>query len=113
MSERERERGREREKEGEGERERERERMDPEWLKSAKTRCLLYTYTVMTLEINRAWLLAANVGLRIGGGPHSTLDSILASHPAVPGLIPGIPEIFDVAKVNRQRCCLEQWTAEA
>ena len=47
------------------------------------------------------------------GGPHSTMDSILPSHPAAPGLIQGIPEIFDVAEVNRQRCCLKQWTAEA
>ena len=29
----------------------------------------------------------------MGGGPHSTVDSILASRPAGPGLI-GIPKIF-------------------
>ena len=57
------------------------------------------------------------------------MDSILASHPAAPGWIPGIPEVFtekffregkncldeksvDVAQVNRQHWCLEQWTAE-
>ena len=45
------------------------------------------------------------------GGPHSTLDSVLASHPAALGSNPGIPEIFprnisflrkivDVAEVN-------------
>ena len=27
-------------------------------------------------------------------GPHSTMDSALASHPAAPGLIPGIPKNF-------------------
>ena len=41
------------------------------------------------------------------GGLYSTMDSVLASQPAAPGLIPG------VAKVNPWRCCLEQWTAEA
>ena len=52
------------------------------------------------------------------GGQHSTMDSVLASHPAASGLIPSIPDFvlgkkFDVAEVYRQRCCLEQWTAEA
>ena len=28
------------------------------------------------------------------GGPHSTVDSILASHPAAPGSILGVPKIF-------------------
>ena len=58
------------------------------------------------------------------------MDGVLALHPAAPGSIPGIPKKFsnkcfqkgknclnekivDVAKVNRQHCCLEQWTAEA
>ena len=35
-----------------------------------------------------------------GGGPHSTMDSILASHPTAPGSIPGIPKIFYVAEIN-------------
>ena len=35
------------------------------------------------------------------------MDSVVALHPAAPGLIPGI------AEVNRRHCCLEQWTAEA
>ena len=50
-----------------------------------------------------------------GGGrvAHSTRDSVLASHPAAPGSNPGVPEIFDVAKVNRWHYCLEEWTAEA
>ena len=29
-----------------------------------------------------------------GGGPHSTLDSVLASYPAAPGSNPGVPKIF-------------------
>ena len=53
------------------------------------------------------------------------MDSILASHPAAPGLIPGISKVFskkffregkncldekivNVDKVNQQHCCLEQ-----
>ena len=61
---------------------------------------------------------------------NSTMGSILASPPAAPGSIPGIPEVFskkflregknclnekivDVAKVKQLHCCLEQWTAEA
>ena len=32
--------------------------------------------------------------MSIQGGPHSTLDIILASHPAAPGSNPGIPEFF-------------------
>ena len=51
-------------------------------------------------------------------GPHSTMDSVLPSHPAAPGSNPGVSEIFlrkivDVTKVNRRHCCLEKWTAEA
>ena len=63
-------------------------------------------------------------------GPDSFMDSILASHPAAPGSIPNITKVFsekffregkncldekivDVAKVNRQYRCFEQWTAEA
>ena len=47
------------------------------------------------------------------------MDSILASHPVAPGSNPGVPQknsgkkIVNVAKVNRQYCCLEQWTTEA
>ena len=47
------------------------------------------------------------------GGPHSTVDSILASHPAAPGSILGVPKIFseiislgkilDVVEIYRQR----------
>ena len=60
------------------------------------------------------------------GGPQSTIDGILASYPVALGSIPGIPEIFsekffrekivevaEVAKVYRQCCYLDQWTAEA
>jgi hypothetical protein len=32
-------------------------------------------------------------GLELGG-PHSTMDSTLASHPAAPGSILGVPKIF-------------------
>ena len=40
------------------------------------------------------------------GGPHGTMDSIRAMHPAAQGSIPGIPpkkiqEIVDVAEVNQ------------
>ena len=55
--------------------------------------------------------------------PNMKYGLILASYPAALGLIPGIPDVFsdkffrekivDVGKVNQQRCCLEQWTAEA
>ena len=48
------------------------------------------------------------------------MDRILGLHPAAPVSIPGIPKhfseelfILDVAKVNRQHYCLEQWTAES
>ena len=48
------------------------------------------------------------------------MDSILASHQAALGLIPGIPNILseelfilDAAEANQRRCCLKQWTAEA
>ena len=64
------------------------------------------------------------------GGLHSTMDSILAMHPAAPGSIPGVPKVFsktffqegkicldekivNVSRVNQRHCCLEQWTAEA
>ena len=54
------------------------------------------------------------------GGPHSTMDRILASRPAAPGSIPGVPKniseevfILYVAKVNQRHCFLGQWTAEA
>ena len=47
------------------------------------------------------------------------MESFLASHTAAPGSNPGIPKkisekkIINVAKVNQQPCCLEQWTASA
>ena len=55
------------------------------------------------------------------GRPHSTIDSVLALQPVAPGLNPGIPKVFsetncldvNCCQVNRQHCCLEQWTAEA
>ena len=48
------------------------------------------------------------------GGTHSTMDKILASHPAAPGSIPAVPKNFsDVAVVNWQCRFLDQWTAEA
>ena len=50
------------------------------------------------------------------GGPHSTMDSVLASHPAAPGSIIGNHEnffgrILGVAKVDRQHWLeeSEQW----
>ena len=56
-------------------------------------------------------------------GAHSTMDSVLASYPASRVWFLAFPKFFlrnfyekklsDVAKVNRQRCWLEQWTAEA
>ena len=43
----------------------------------------------------------------LGGGPRSTVDSILASRPAAPGSILGVPKIFseilDVVEIYRQR----------
>ena len=36
------------------------------------------------------------------GGPHGTIDSVLASHPAAPGSILGVPKkisSFDVAEI--------------
>ena len=45
-----------------------------------------------------------------GGGPHSTMDSVLALHPAAPGSILGVPKdfpmeiSFDVAEIYRQHC---------
>ena len=45
--------------------------------------------------------------MEVGGREHSTIDSVLALHPAAPGSIPGI------AEVNQQCCFLEQWAAEA
>ena len=44
------------------------------------------------------------------GGPLSTMDSVLALHPAAPGLIPGIPKNFSEFLMLPR---LEQWTAEA
>ena len=49
------------------------------------------------------------------GGPHITVDSILASHPAAPGLILGVPKIFsdlDVVEIYQQRALLRQWTVQ-
>ena len=50
-----------------------------------------------------------------GGGGHSTVDSILASHPAATGSILGVPKIFsdlDVIEIYRQRALLRQWTVQ-
>ena len=46
------------------------------------------------------------------------MDSILASRPAAPGLILGIPKIFsekilDVVEIYRQRALLRQWTVQS
>ena len=46
------------------------------------------------------------------GGPHSTMDSVLASHPVAPCLILGVSKdlfltennYLDVAEINRQHC---------
>ena len=49
-------------------------------------------------------------------GQHSTVVAFALPDPAAPGSNPGIPDFFqrvDAAEVNRQRCCLELWTAEA
>ena len=51
-------------------------------------------------------------------GPHSTVDSILASRPAAPGSILGVPNIFsekilDVVEIYRQRVLLRQWTVQS
>ena len=49
------------------------------------------------------------------GGPHSTVDSILASHPAAPGSILSVPKIFsdlDVVEIYRQRALLRQWKVQ-
>ena len=39
--------------------------------------------------------------LSLGGGAHSTMDSLLASHPVAPGLILNIPKKYylDVAEI--------------
>ena len=46
------------------------------------------------------------------------MDSILASRPAAPGLILGVPKIFsdkilDVIEIYRQRALLRQWTVHS
>ena len=46
------------------------------------------------------------------------MDSILASHPAAPGSILGVPKIFsekilDVVEIYRQRALLRQWTVQS
>ena len=42
------------------------------------------------------------------GGPHSTVDSILATHPESSGLILSVPKIFleflDAAEIYQQQC---------
>ena len=53
----------------------------------------------------------------VAGGPHSTVDSILASRPAAPGSILGVPKIFsdkilDVLEIYRQHTLLRQWTVQ-
>ena len=35
----------------------------------------------------------------MGGGPHSTMNRVLASHPAAPGLNPGVPEMFSEKRI--------------
>ena len=52
------------------------------------------------------------------GGPHSTVDSILASRSAAPGSILGVPKIFsdiilDVVQIYRQLALLRQWTVQS
>ena len=47
------------------------------------------------------------------GGPHSTVDSILASRPAVPGFDSRRSQDFlDVAVIYQQRALLRQWTVQ-
>ena len=45
---------------------------------------------------------------RMGGGPHSTMDSVLALYPEAPGSILGVPKIFskflDVVEIDQQQC---------
>ena len=57
---------------------------------------------------------------RMGQGQHSTVVAFALLDPAAPGSTPGsnpgIPNFFqrvDDSEVNRQRCCIELWTAEA
>ena len=73
-----------------------------------------YKYKILLID-----LPIQNLGC-LFGGPHSTMDSVLASHPAAPGWNPGIPKVLsenfldvNCCQVNQQHCCLEQWTAEA
>ena len=52
------------------------------------------------------------------GGLHSTVDSILASRPAAPVSILGVPKIFsenilDVVEIYWQRALLRQWTVQS
>ena len=46
-----------------------------------------------------------------GGEAHSTMDSELHSHPADPGLIPGVPKNFTEFLMLLR--LMEEWTAEA
>ena len=46
------------------------------------TACFLYVLVKRLIEQPMSYM----------GGPHSTLDSVLASHPAAPGLILGVPD---------------------
>ena len=55
--------------------------------------------------------------LGVGGGAHSTVDSILASRPVALGSILGPPKIFsekilDVVEIYQQRALLRQWTVQ-
>ena len=52
------------------------------------------------------------------GGPHSIVDSILATRPVAPGSILGVPKIFsekiiDVVEIYQQRALLRQWTVQS
>ena len=41
-------------------------------------------------------------------GAHGTMDSVLALHPAAPGSIPGIPEVFTEKFFREGKYCLDE-----
>ena len=59
-------------------------------------------YNLESVDMGQAGMFVTMKILSVCGGLHSTMDSILASHPTAQGLNPGVP------KVNGRRCCLEQ-----
>ena len=84
---------------------------------------LLVGHTVTGHSSIKARVLLASLVLLQLCQRHSTVVSIRASRFSCPGFDPWHSPFFseknfrekivDVAEVNQQRCCLEQWTAEA